>query len=133
MKLVILAAIVACILYFWGNRKKNSDLLSIDSVDKKTTNGTLSFNDIVGWFKTIKGLNKTTDIPFIADPQKRDCLKDKMHVIINLEITEGKKGLLLGIFNQQTNKIAHLCLVEADDFDSKTIETLGSEPFIILG
>lgn len=130
MAKIIIIAIVIGFLWQYYNKKKS--VIYFSAHERKTIAGTLSFGDVVGWFKTIQGLNQDADTPFIADAQQKDCLKEKMHVVLKEEVTPGKKSILLGVYNQAANKITHSCLVEADDLDEKLKETLGNEFFVVL-
>lgn len=131
-RIIIIAIIVGVACYAYSLVSKKKTLLYLKDVEKKTVDGVVSFNDVVGWFKGIRGLDKDNDIPFMANPLQGDCLKGKMNVVINVDVAEGKKAILLGVFNQKENKITKSCLLQADGFDDKTLKTFGDEPFVIL-
>ena len=81
------------------------------------------FNDVVDWFKK-KFLQKGRHIPFIGDKNKiKDMLK---------QAPVKDVGLFKGIYDQQTDEITDMAVVEADELDAKTKEVLGNEPLVIL-
>lgn len=132
LKIIIIAVVICVFFYTYSAKVKSSHLVSLKDIEKKTVDGVISFNDIVGWFKNIKNLDMENDVPFMANPLQKECLKEKMQIIINVNITEGKKAILLGVYNQKENKLTSSCLLEADSFDEKTLDTFGNEPFVVL-
>lgn len=81
------------------------------------------FDNVVSWFKN-KFLNPQRHTPFIGDENKiKQMLK-----------TAPKKnvGIFEGVYDNQTDEIIDLKVVEADQLDSKTKEVLGNEPLVIL-
>lgn len=127
---IIALIVVICLVWQYSVRKKRVNYFSAH--ERKTIDGVLSFGDVVGWFKTIKGMDQNVDTPFVVDAQKKGCLKEKLHVVLNMDVTTGKKGLLIGVYNQSTDQITHSCLIEADDFDEKIKETIGDELVVVL-
>lgn len=131
MKSLIVGALLICVALVSYSSRKRKGTIALDNIEKKRIEGVLNFENVIGWFKTLH-LDKETDSPFIANPKERDSLKEKMGVTINLQLSSENKYLLLGVFNSKDNKITHSLLIEADSFDSKTIEVLGNEPFVVL-
>lgn len=102
---------------------KKANIMGVD-VSVKTIDGTINFADVVGWFKSLK-LDKEKDIPFVGNA---NAFKDM------LQNFEQKKSvaLFIGVFDEKSDKIIHSQIIEADDFDQKTREVLGSEDLVIL-
>ncbi len=131
MKSFLIAALVLCAGILGYMAKKRRDVVTLADVERKTVEGELSFNNVAAWFKTLH-LNKETDTPFIANAKEKDCLKNKMNITLNLQLTPGKESLLLGVYSEKEERIIHSCLIEANSFDAKTREVLSNEPFVIL-
>lgn len=91
--------------------------------EKKSIEGTLHFQDVVGWFKQIKDLNKENDIPFVADASKFEEM---------LNCSVSRKGLFLGIYNEKNDTISKSLLIESDDWDEKTKEVLSNDNLVVL-
>lgn len=102
---------------------KKANIMGVD-VSVKTIDGTINFADVVGWFKSLK-LDKEKDIPFVGNA---NAFKDM------LQNFEQKKSvaLFIGVFDEKSDKIIHSQIIEADDFDQKTCEVLGSEDLVVL-
>lgn len=102
---------------------KKANIMGVD-VSVKTIDGTINFADVVGWFKSLK-LDKEKDIPFVGNA---NAFKDM------LQNFEQKKSvaLFIGVFDEKSDKIIHSQIIEADDFDQKTREVLGSEDLVVL-
>ena len=102
---------------------KKANIMGVD-VSVKTIDGTINFADVVGWFKSLK-LDKEKDIPFVGNA---NAFKDM------LQNFEQKKNvaLFIGVFDEKSDKIIHSQIIEADDFDQKTREVLGSEDLVVL-
>lgn len=114
----------------------------IEGLSVKVVEGTLSFNDVVGWFKS-QNLNPEKNTPFIAlfDNFKQMLLGDKLEAKSDFCIPpsseigqhEDKKAqLLLGVYNEDTDEISPSLLILADAFDEKTSEVLGDESLVVL-
>lgn len=106
-----------------SEKVKNANIMGVD-VSVKTIDGTINFADVVGWFKSLK-LDKEKDIPFVGNA---NAFKDM------LQNFEQKKSvaLFIGVFDEKSDKIIHSQIIEADDFDQKTREVLGSEDLVVL-
>ena len=88
--------------------KKNASKTNNDfKLDRKSIDGTLSFDDIVSWFKGLN-LESGKDIPFICLTDKfQDLIKEKFNLNIenpesNIDTipTRDKKArLVLGVYN----------------------------------
>ncbi len=127
---VVLGVIIGILL----SKKKTEELTLLEKVKKanimgvdvsvKTIDGTINFADVVGWFKSLK-LDKEKDIPFVGNA---NAFKDM------LQNFEQKKSvaLFIGVFDEKSDKIIHSQIIEADDFDQKTREVLGSEDLVVL-
>lgn len=102
---------------------RKANIMGVD-VSVKTIDGTINFADVVGWFKSLK-LDKEKDIPFVGNA---NAFKDM------LQNFEQKKSvaLFIGVFDEKFDKIIHSQIIEADDFDQKTREVLGSEDLVVL-
>ena len=81
------------------------------------------FSDVVSWFRK-KFLQKGRHTPFIGDKNK---IKDMLKTAPVKDV-----GLFKGIYDQQTDEITDMAVVEADELDDKTKEVLGNEPLVIL-
>lgn len=127
---VVLGVIIGILL----SKKKTKELTLPEKVMKanimgvdvsvKKIDGTINFADVVGWFKSLK-LDKEKDIPFVGNA---NAFKDM------LQNFEQKKSvaLFIGVFDEKSDKIIHSQIIEADDFDQKTREVLGSEDLVVL-
>ena len=127
---VVLGVIIGILL----SKKKTKELTLLEKVKKanimgvdvsvKTIDGTINFADVVGCFKSLK-LDKEKDIPFVGNA---NAFKDM------LQNFEQKKSvaLFIGVFDEKSDKIIHSQIIEADDFDQKTREVLGSEDLVVL-
>lgn len=106
-----------------SEKVKKANIMGVD-VSVKTIDGTINFADVVGWFKSLK-LDKEKDIPFVGNA---NAFKDM------LQNFEQKKSvaLFIGVFDEKSDKIIHSQIIEADDFDQKTREVLGSEDLVVL-
>lgn len=128
---------VAYYVYKKGAASKNDECASMT---KKVIDGTLPFNDIVSWFKSLS-LDKNKDIPFI-------CLADKFPKVVNdkfnLDIegmqsttdtpSDGNKKvrLVLGVFDEEKGKVSNIILLEAGQLDERTLQVLGDESLVVL-
>ncbi|WP_031535710.1 MULTISPECIES: hypothetical protein [unclassified Bacteroides] len=81
------------------------------------------FNDVVDWFKK-KFLQKGRHIPFIGDKNK---IKDMLKTAPVKDV-----GLFKGIYDQQTDEITDMAVVEADELDAQTKEVLGNDALVVL-
>lgn len=116
--------------------KTNNDL----KLDRKSIDGTLSFDDIVSWFKGLN-LEHENDIPFICLADKfQDLIKEKFNLNIErpeshietLSVSDKKARLVLGVYNEKRNALSHLTLLESDQLDEKTLQVLGDESMVVL-
>ena len=106
-----------------SEKVKNANIMGVD-VSVKTIDGTINFADVVGWFKSLK-LDKEKDIPFVGNA---NAFKDMLQ---NFE-QKKSEALFIGVFDEKSDKIIHSQIIEADDFDQKTREVLGSEDLVVL-
>ena len=133
MKILIIFLLVCLLVYYFVRRHAgSSDNLLDTPIERKTVAGVLPFGDVVGWFKTLPGLDPETDTPFMLKAGDAEILRTKFHVNLNLELTPGKESLLLGVYNSHEDKVTHSLLVEADSLDQATITHFGNESFIVL-
>ncbi len=124
--IIIFATIFILVGFYFLKRSKSSfpkSLPLLKQINRKKVDGTLVFEDIVGWFKSIDNIDKETDTPFIADANK---FKDM------LGPSSSKKSILIGVYNKKNDVITHHLLLEADDIDKKTREILGGESLVVL-
>lgn len=128
--------------YKKGAFKTNKPKKTIEGLSVKVVEGTLSFNDVVGWFKS-QNLNKEKDTPFIAlfDEVKQMLLGDKLEAKSDFSIPplseigqhEDKKArMFLGVYNEDADEIMPSLLIFADAFDEKTSEVFGDESIVVL-
>ena len=133
---VVVLGIGAYYIFKNNVSKTNNDL----KLDRKSIDGTLSFEDIVSWFKGLN-LERGKDIPFICLADKfQDLIKEKFN--LNVEKTESpfdtlnandkKARLVLGVYNEKSNALSHLTLLESDQLDEKTLQVLGDESMVLL-
>lgn len=126
MKVIaIIALIMAAIgAYFYSQRKKAVVELTPDILDAE-----LSFDEVTAFFKS-KNLNKDVHTPFMANGDSAE-LKKMMHQ----PYPKGKEGyvsLLLGVYNNNSDKIEDAKLIYAKSLSPKIVEVLGGEPMVIL-
>jgi len=81
------------------------------------------FRDVVKWFKN-KYLDPNRHTPFIGDENK---IKDMLKTAPVKDV-----GLFKGVYDQQTDEITDMAVVEADELDAKTKEVLGNDALVIL-
>jgi len=134
---VLSAAVLACGAYYIIKNnisKTNNDL----KLDRRSIDGTLSFDDIVSWFKGLN-LERENDIPFICFADKfQDLIKEKFNLNIpeshieTLFESDKKARLVLGVYNERRNALSHLTLLESDQLDEKTLQVLGDESMVVL-
>lgn len=122
-------------------KKKTKSVKPMANFSIKRIEGTLSFGDVVGWFKTLS-LDQEKDTPFVA---LADKFEDTMtsyfksdNIIVYPPLPEGilkdqnKKRLLLGVYEEESEEVSNALLLVADSFDAKTLEVLGKESLVVL-
>lgn len=94
---------------------------------RKVINGVLNFlKNIVAYFKNMPWLQRGRHTPFIADtnnPQFKAMLK---------QAPVKNAGIFEAVYDEQTDEVEEGQLVEADALDTRTRETLGNEPLVVL-
>ena len=131
MKSLIICALVFCAALLTYSSRKKKGIINLDTIEKKKIDGELSFDNVIGWFKTLH-LNKVTDTPFIANPKHLDFLNNKYGVKCNFQLLENKEYLLLGVYKEKEEELIHSLLIEANSIDNKTKEVLGKEALVVL-
>lgn len=120
------AAIGGVAYYIW--KKNNTERFWINNV--KTIDGTLDFEDVVGYFKS-KDLIQGRDVPFISkDGDFKQFLK-KTHK----RFPEGKDGyitIVIGVYDESSDTIKHAQILYVKNLDDKTKEVLGNDEFVVL-
>lgn len=99
--------------------KKKGSLL------KETVDGSLKFDDVVAYFKTLN-MVKGKQIPFLALPHAKQ-LKDTIQLRTNKP-----KALILGVYDEGKDELNPMKIVYADGFDEKLVEVLGNEKLVVL-
>lgn len=92
---------------------------------KKVINGILNFAKYVLDYFRNKNLREDVHTPFIGN---EDAIKEMLKDAPKKDV-----GIFKGVYNQVTDKIEDLEVVEADSLDGKTKEVLGEEKLVILG
>jgi hypothetical protein len=82
-------------------------------------------NSIASYFRTL-GVIKGVDVPFISSTDN-----EKLKRIIIPDTPSDKKSIIVGVYNEQTEKVSHLKMIIADDIDSE-IENALSKGFVVL-
>lgn len=139
---VAVGAGVVCYSYKKGLfKKKTKSIKPMSNLSIKQIEGTLSFGDVVGWFKTLS-LDKEKDTPFIALADKLEDMITSYfksdNIIVYPPLPDGiledqnKKRLLLGVYDEKNDEVSNALLLVADSFDAKTLEVLGEEALVVL-
>lgn len=81
------------------------------------------FKNIVEYFKRLI-LDPKKHKPFIADMAHLKDMIDKAPV--------KQCGIFQGVYNEETNEIENYQIIEADQLDATTKETLGNDPLVVL-
>ena len=123
------------------SKKKAKNVKPMSNLSIKRIEGTLSFGDVVGWFKTLS-LDKKKDTPFVALADKFEDIMTSYfksdNIIVYPPLPEGiledqnKKRLLLGVYEEESEEVSNALLLVADSFDAKTLEVLGKESLVVL-
>ena len=120
------AAIGGVAYYFW--KKNNAERFWTNNV--KTIDGTLNFDDIVGYFKS-KDLVQGRDIPFMSKDGASEQFFKKTHK----KFPEGKDGyitLVLGVYDESVDNIKYAQILYVKHLDEKTKEIFGEEELVVL-
>ncbi|GEM_PF-699189 len=140
----VTVAVGAGVVYYSykkGLFKKKKIVKPICNLNVKNVQGTLPFTDVIGWFKSLRldsqkatpfvaladqlenmiGAYFKSDIVFVYPPLPDDVFKD-----------QGKKRILLGVYDENIDEVSHALLIVADAFDQKTLDVLGNESLIVL-
>lgn len=122
-------------------QKQTKSVKPMSNLSVKQIEGTLSFGDVVGWFKSLS-LDKEKDTPFIAlADQVEDMITSYFksdNIIVYPPLPDGiledqdKKRLLLGVYDEKSQEVSNAMLLVADSFDAKTLEVLGEEKLVVL-
>lgn len=122
-------------------KKKPKNVKQICNLEIKKIEGTLSFMDVVGWFKKLS-LNSQKDTPFVALADKFEEMFTTYFKTENLMVYPplpgdtfngpNHKRLLLGVYDEEAGEINKALLIIADAFDEKTLEVLGNESLVVL-
>ena len=93
-------------------------------IDRKVINGILDFTkEVVGYFRNLN-LKPQIHVPFVAN---MNSFKEKLK-----KAPVKSVGIIVGVFNEQTDDFEDVCQVEADGLDQKTREVLGREELVVL-
>ncbi len=141
---VTVAAVAGVVYYCYTKglfNKKTKSTKAMSNLSIRQIEGTLSFGDVVGWFKTLH-LDKEKDIPFIALADKLEDMITSYfksdNNIVYPPLPDGiledkdKKRLLLGVYDEKDDEVSNALLLVADSFDAKTLEVLGEESLVAL-
>ena len=122
-------------------KNKSKSVKQIHNLEIKKIEGTLSFSDVVGWFKKLS-LDSQKDTPFVALADKFEEMFTSYFKTENMIVYPplpnvtfngpNNKRLLLGVYDEKTDEITKYLLIIADAFDEKTLEVLGNEPLVVL-
>lgn len=81
------------------------------------------FDNVVGWFRE-QFLVPERHTPFIGN---EEAIKGMLKTAPKKDV-----GIFRGVYDNQTDEITELEVVEADSLDAKTIEVLGNDPLVVL-
>lgn len=98
--------------------------------DVKVIDGTLDFNDVVSYFKSLN-LKKEVDIPFIA----RDGILGQFVKKTHKRFPMGKDGyitIVIGSYNDSLNKITNAKILHVKQLDEQTKSVFGNEELVVL-
>lgn len=90
----------------------------------------VSMQNIASYFRTLE-LIKGEDIPFVSSTNKDNKFWSSRKGIKIPKTPADKKSIIVGVYNEQTEKVSHLKMIIADDFDSE-IENALSKGFVVL-
>ena len=130
MKTVLIIGCIAlagCAGFLYYKKRKQSLQFPFET---KTLDGTLNFPDVIGYFKT-KNLKQNEDIPFIAQNDISGAFSKKSHT----PFPEPKPEyitIVLGVYNEKSNTLAHCQVLYVKGLDDKTKEVLGNESLVVL-
>lgn len=139
----VTVAVVAGVVYYSYNKGlfKKKCTKPMLNLSIKQIEGTLSFGDVVGWFKALS-LDKEKDTPFIALADKFEDMitsyfKSDNNIVYpplpnGILEDKDKKRLLLGVYDEKAEEVSNALLLVADSFDAKTLEVLGEESLVVL-
>lgn len=88
----------------------------------------LQMEDIVSYLRCLN-LDTKEDTPFMAD-----CNSKKVKKITHgcLEPKPGYKLIMVGVFNDKSNKITHYKFIYAHSWSEKLTQTMGEDSFVVL-
>ncbi len=122
-------------------QKQAKSVKTMSNLSVKQIEGTLSFGDVVGWFKSLS-LDKEKDTPFVALADKfEDTFGSYFKSATKMAYPplpddilndQDKKRLFIGVYDEKTDEVSNALLIVADSFDAKTLEVLGKEPLVVL-
>ena len=122
-------------------KKKPKTVKQLGNLEIKKIEGTLSFADVVSWFKKLS-LDPHKDTPFVALADKFEEIFSSYfkneNTIVYPQLPDdtlkesNNKRLLLGVYDEKSDEITKALLVIADAFDEKTLEIMGNEPLVVL-
>lgn len=140
----VTVAVGAGVVYYSykkGLFKKKKVVKPICNLKVKDVQGTLSFPNVVGWFKSLH-LDPQKNTPFVALADQLENMIGSYFKSDNVFVypplpddvfkDQSKKRLLLGVYNEETDEVSNAMLIVADAFDEKTLEVLGNESLVAL-
>lgn len=98
--------------------------------DVKVIDGTLDFNDVVSYFKSLN-LKKEVDIPFVA----RDGIMCQFVKKTHKRFPKGKGGyttIVIGVYNESLDKITNGKILYVKQLDEQTKSVFGNEECVVL-
>lgn len=109
---------------YYVRTQKHKALVEFTKANSETIDGELKLEDVVAYFK-LQNLNQTQQTPFMAKPEGLKGLIDYIE-------KPGYQTLFVGVYGEASNELKPTRLFYAKSFDSKIVETFGSESLVIL-
>ena len=131
--IVLLVAVVAYEVYKYFNKQKQTPspandpyeaikmMVESGNIKQKNVDGTLSMDLVRGWFRGHK-LDNNCHIPFLANPQKFSSVMG----------AKQSNMLVLGIYDEQKDKVVDAIVVSSADWDESIKQTIGNDKLVKL-
>lgn len=121
--IVIVVVVIGGIVYY--QLKKKSDI----RLNEEVVDAELSMDDVISFFKMQK-LDKKRHVPFIANG---DCVEfRKLFHAPYPKAKDGYCSILIGIYDEKTQKLIVHKLIHAKSLDKNILEILGNENLVVL-
>lgn len=122
--LCAVAGAAGTLAYVRRSELRKSLIASTEQID-----GELQMDDIVAFFRCLN-LNKDVDTPFLANGDSSEFKKLTKGL---LPPRDGYRMLMLGVFNSQKDEITTHKFIYCAKLSQEIMETMGNNPFVVLG